>query len=111
MNLYDEINLAYVNGLADLVIACRANDVKITGVRSYLNGFIVYFEVEGGDAILHDGSYGRTAGQWETIGFPWDGMDVSVHSAENLAQLLAAVKIGADWRDVEAMWADIDDED
>ena len=102
MNLHEGINLTYVNGLADLVMACRANDVKITSVHNYINGYIVCFEIEGGDAILHDGSYGRDSGKWETIGFPWDGMDVSVHDADTLARLLAAVKNGEDWQAIEA---------
>lgn len=37
-------------------------------------------------------------GQWETIGFPWDYDDVSMHTAEELAQMLAKLNRGEnDW--------------
>lgn len=97
----EKINPVYVNGLIALVEACAENGVKITEIRNHMNGFIVLFDVEGGDAILHDGSYGRGIGEWETMGFPWDGIDVSVHDADTLAQLLAAVKNGEDWQEIE----------
>lgn len=101
MPLNEKINPVYVNGLIALVEACAENGVKITEIRYYMNGFRVLFDVEGGDAILHDGSYGRHSGEWETIGFPWDGDDVSVHDAATLARLLAALKNGEDWEAID----------
>ena len=88
----NDINLTYINALADLVAACKKYDVEITTVKYFMNGFLVLFEVEGGDAFIHDGAYGRMTGEWETIGFPWDYDDVSCHDAETLAQLLAQLK-------------------
>ena len=91
------INPIYVNGLVELVALCRAHNVEVTKVQFFQNGFRVEFEVDDGDAILHDGSYGRNDGTWETIGFPWDGDDVSCHDSDTLAKMLNALKTGEDW--------------
>lgn len=105
------IDGSYVASLVELVNACRAHDVNINTVQSYQNGWRVTFEDFNGDAICHDGSYGspycndyfnedkykndfNKTGSWETIGFPWDYDDVSVHTAEELAENLAALKHG-----------------
>lgn len=101
-----QIDGAYINALVDLVIECRKNKVKINTVQAYEGGWRVTFEQYNGDAICHDASYGspynsfpkknhyndwNISGFWETIGFPWDNNDVSVHSAEELAFYLRAL--------------------
>jgi hypothetical protein len=95
------INLNRVHALVDLINACEKNKVEIKKVIFYQNGFIVTFFGFDGDAILHDGSYGRDWGYWESIGMPWDHNDVSVHSPETLANLLGAVVRGEDWTKYE----------
>lgn len=106
------IDGAYVLALCELVDKCFIYGVKINTVQTYQNGWRVTFEDFDGDAICHDGSYGspcyygdmvdahqnnwskRTNYQWETIGYPWDNGDVSVHSASELAFYLAELKRG-----------------
>ena len=101
-----QIDAAYINALVDLINACREYSVELEAVQHYQNGWRVTFAGFKGDAICHDGSYGspnyaprfypeRTnqndwskTGPWETIGFPWDYGDVSVHDAEELAYYL-----------------------
>ena len=101
---------AYVNSLVELVNNCRVVGVKINTVQTFLNGWRVTFEDFEGDAICHDRSYGSpcspngafvnpdndwyASGMWETIGFPWDNDDVSVHTAFELADLLYELKEG-----------------
>ena len=109
-----QIDAAYVNSLVELVNACRKYDVKIDKVHAFQNGWQVTFEGFRGDAICHDHSYGSPcylgliddhvhannwdrSGSWETIDFPWDGCDVSVHSAEWLAQALRWLKDGYEY--------------
>lgn len=111
-----KIDAAYVNALTELVVACRAYGTKINEVNSYNNGWLVTFEGVRGDAICHDGSYGSPcymgsydptvyhndwseSGRWETIGMPWDGEDVSVHSAEWLALMIARLQAGATYNE------------
>lgn len=112
-NAFNPITIdgSYVASLVELVNACRAHGVNINTVQSYQNGWRVTFEDFKGDAICHDGSYGspyyhdyfnedkyendfNKTGLWETIDFPWDYDDVSVHTAEELAENLATLKRG-----------------
>jgi len=112
------IDAAYVNSLVDLVNACRENNVAIDKVAYYQHGWCVTFKGYNGDAICHSGSYGspchmglynpeierndwNSRGRWETIGFPWDCGDVSVHSAYALAAMIAALNRGEDWEQYE----------
>ena len=115
------IDAAYINSLVDLVNACRANNVEINKVCHFQNGWHVTFATHPhADAICHDGSYGSPcpfwlneenrynndwsyrSGLWETIGFPWDYDDVSTHTAEELAQYIAALNRGeTPWEDNE----------
>lgn len=90
--LYDELNVARVYALSELLDECNKCGITATNVRSYMNGFQVVFNVGQGDAILHDGSYGSAQLMWETYGFPWDDMDVTVHTAHELATLLGELK-------------------
>ena len=109
-----QIDAAYVNSLVDLVNICRELDVKIDKVYHYQHGWGVTFKGFKGDAICHSDSYGSpcpnglydpstenndwdNSGRWETMGFPWDGDDVSVHSASALAHMIAALRDGYDW--------------
>lgn len=115
MNNYTEfsakpVDAAYVNSLVDLVNACRHRHVKIDKVCHFQNGWHVTFVGHPhADAVCHDGSYGSPcymadylgkghdndwsrSGSWETIGFPWDYDDVSVHAAEELAFYLWALE-------------------
>ena len=117
-NLYpfhrNQIDAAYVNSLVELVTACRKWNVEIDKVFAYENGWQVTFFGQEGDAICHDGSYGSPcyggtynesvhtndwsrAGEWETMGFPWDGNDVSVHDAEWLAHEINLLQRGYVW--------------
>ena len=114
------VDAAYVNSLVELVNACRAQAVTINTVYAYQNGWCVTFEGYEGDAICHDGSYGspcpywrgdqhlndwNASGAWETIGFPWDGDDVSTHDAAELAFYIHCLDCGV------APWETDEDED
>ena len=114
-----QIDAAYINSLVDLINACRANSVDIDKVSHYQHGWSVTFKGHpNGDAICHSGSYGspcygglynpevekndwNDCGRWETIGFPWDRGDVSVHRAEVLARMIHALDCGVNWEDFE----------
>lgn len=106
------IDGAYVLALRELVNECLVNQVAINTVQTFQNGWRVTFEDFDGDAICHDGSYGSpcyggdmtdahkndwsqlVGYKWETIAFPWDNDDVTVHSAQELAFYLAELKRG-----------------
>lgn len=88
--------------LAELLTACEANNVNVKEIAFFQNGFQVLFENIKGDAILHDGSYGRSQCLWETYNFPWDVGDVSVLKAEVVAKRVSALQNGGDWEKVEA---------
>ena len=109
-----QIDAAYINSLVDLINACRKYSVKIDKIFAFQNGWQVIFDGFKGDAICHDHSYGSPCygggfdnslhtnewdrrGKWETIGFPWDHEDVSVHSAEWLAQALRWLEDGNEY--------------
>ena len=83
-----EIPMERVGALVELINECKENEVKIDKISVYQCGFLVEFGVPGEDAVCHESSYGHESGYWETIGFPWDNDDVSVHSAKELAKLL-----------------------
>lgn len=88
------LDLKRVESLHNLMRACETLLVHIRDIQLYMNGFRVTFEDWEGDAILHDWSYGHENYDWETINFPWDEDDVSVHSAKDLAFLLHTYKYG-----------------
>ena len=113
----DQIDAAYVNSLVDLISACRAANVEVDKVSHFQNGWYVTFKgFDGADAICHDSSHGSPCymagylkkghdndwsrtGEWETIGFPWDYGDVSVHSAQELAIYMSILKNGTNiWK-------------
>ena len=111
-----QIDAAYINSLVDLISACRKYEVKIDKVFAFQNGWQVIFKDFKGDAICHDHSYGSPCyggcfddslhtnkwdrrGKWETMGFPWDHEDVSVHSAEWLAQALRWLEDGNEYNE------------
>ena len=107
-----KIDAAYVNTLVDFINACRLHGTKLDEVRFFQNGWHVTFaDCSHADAICHDGSYGspcygaaidesahsndwEKSGNWETIGFPWDDGDVSVHDGEELAAMVSAYQRG-----------------
>lgn len=101
--LYELIELPNdrVNALIDLITLCREENVEIKCVLTMQHGFIVHFEGLPGDAALHDGTYGRYTGQWETYKMPWDYGDVSVHSSASVAKMLGALKRGEPWEKYE----------
>lgn len=119
----DQIDAAYINSLVNLVNACRVAGVEMDKVFHFQNGWLVTFKgFEGADAICHDGSYGSPcymagflqkghdndwtrSGDWETSGFPWDYDDMSVHSAQELALYISALKNGTN------IWEHNEDED
>ena len=89
-NSYPHINQVYINGLIELINACGKYHVGVDSIITFNNGYCVTFIGHNdADAILHDGSRGKTKGHWETMGFPWDKGDISVHSAEELSRLIA----------------------
>ena len=92
-----EILPGRLNALEELRHKCNDYGVAIDKIMFYQNGVVVTLEGFKGNAVLHDGSYGRTGNRWETIDFPWDHTDVSVHSSWQLALLLCALKHGDDW--------------
>lgn len=113
-----QIDAAYINSLVDLVNICRELDVKLDTVQAFQNGWRVTFVGFEGDAICHDASYGSPcyggilddtvhtndwsrSGLWETIDFPWDNDDVSVHDAETLVHMIAALRDDLDWKQYE----------
>lgn len=113
-----QIDAAYVNSLVDLVNACCKHNVEIDKVAYYQHGWSVTFKGYDGDAICHSESYGspcygglyrpeaedndwNNCGRWETIGFPQDDIDASVHSAETLALMISALNNGIDWQQFE----------
>lgn len=111
-----QIDAAYVNALVQLINACREYEVEIENVCFFQNGWHVTFRgFDGADAICHDHSYGSPCyfgkhhndwsnkdGEWETIGFPWDEDDVSVHTARELAFFIESLKNGlSPWNEDE----------
>ena len=92
------IDLVRANSLAELLTACKESNVEVKKILFFQNGFQVLFEGIEGDAILHDGSYGRSAGLWESYQMPWDFDDVSVHTAKTLVRLIKAELDGIDWK-------------
>ena len=117
----EQIDAAYINALVNLINACRQRGVELNTVSHYQNGWLVTFKGYSGDAICHDGSYGSpnynlecnsestnqndwsdNSGAWETIGFPWDGDDVSVHDVNELAYYLHCLNQNmAPWEAIE----------
>ena len=111
------IDAAYINSLVDLVNACRAEGVELDTVSHFQSGWHVTFKgFDGADAICHDHSHGSPnymnaflgnenpndwsrTGEWETIGFPWDDDDVSVHDATTLAHMLKRLSTGEEYCD------------
>lgn len=104
-----DIDLNRLHALNNLCNYCKKYGVGIKKVKCFMNGFQVLFDGFEGDAILHDGSYGRESCDWETLGFPWDGDDVSVHTVHQLASMLAALKRGEDWQKYTEYWQDYAD--
>jgi hypothetical protein len=118
-----QIDAAYINSLVELVNACRAQHVELDKVCTFQGGWHVTFKGhEGADAVCHNHSYGSPrygaffdkdmpendwsrSGAWETIGFPWDGDDVSVHDADELAFYLRCLDNGL------APWGESEEED
>lgn len=86
----------------------------IDKVFAFQNGWAVTFEGFKGDAICHDHSYGspcyggcfndsvhtndwNRCGRWETLGFPWDNGNVSVHESEWIANALGRLLCGEEY--------------
>lgn len=107
-----DIDLNRLHALISLCNYCEKYGVSIKKVKYFMNGFQVLFDGFEGDAILHDGSYGRESCDWETMGFSWDTWDgdcVSVHNTHQLASMLAALKRGEDWQKYAENWQDYAD--
>ena len=95
-----DLDVERTKSLSDLLFYCKLENVEINKVRLYKQGYLVEFKGVPGNAILHNGSYGKTSYLWETMEMPWDNKDVSVHSAEVLAHLLGALSRNEDWNKV-----------
>lgn len=93
-----EIELDRVLSLTKLLTACEKEGVEIAKVLYFQNGFQVLFKDIEGDAILHDHSYAKNWGYWETMGMPWDYGDVSTHDPEELASMLGKLRRG-EWKE------------
>lgn len=93
-----EIELDRVLSLTKLLTTCEKEGVEIAKVLYFQNGFQVLFKDIKGDAILHDHSYAKNWGYWETIGMPWDYGDVSTHDPEELASMLGKLRRG-EWEE------------
>lgn len=88
-----ELNINRFYSLVSLTCECARHGITISKIVTSHNGFCVMFQdFPNGDAILHDCSYGNNALLWETMGFPWDGNDVSTHTVAELATLLGELK-------------------
>ena len=88
-----DVHPLYARCLSTLVYLCEANNIGIQSITAYCHGFKVVFEGhEEGDAIIHDYSYCSAAGMWETMGFPWDYGDVSVHDTRELVALVKGLQ-------------------
>jgi len=81
-----EIPLDRVLALVNLINECDKAQIKISSVIYYNHGFSVTFEGLPGDAILHDGSRGKSMCMWETMEMPWDGADVTPLYCEELIE-------------------------
>lgn len=44
------------------------------------------------------------SGRWETIGFPWDKGDVSVHRAAHLAHMVSRLNRGEEYNESWEEW-------
>ena len=99
---HGQIDGAYINTLVNFVNWCNCYGVKINEVFNFANGYCITFKgIEHADIICHDGSLGspcrfgnhnndfNAVGQWESMGFPWDDDDVSIHDSEEIAWLIA----------------------
>lgn len=53
-----------------------------------LDGFQLRFPWHDGDVVCHGYSYGSPSGCVESLGFPWDNEDVSVHTPEEFTELI-----------------------
>lgn len=53
-----------------------ANNIKYTRKQCF-EGWQFYIHGTDGDIICHDSSYGSDNGLWESMGFIWDGNDVT----------------------------------
>ena len=114
------VDAAYINALTDFINSCRFYGTKIDTVQTYKHGWRITFEGFDGDAICHDSSYGTPCPEgwmdkhpndwytgfnanWETIGFPWDGDDVSVHDGDELARWVWILQTNGkkEWKDWE----------
>jgi hypothetical protein len=97
-----EIKMVYVVALSHLVTECEKNNVEIKSVKYFQHGFSVVFkDMPGGDAVIHDNSYARDWGYFETLGMPWDYDDVSTHDPETLAKLIRSYLDGKDWKELD----------
>lgn len=84
-----ELDINRFYSLAVLTSECARYGVALSHVETFENGFQVMFAgCPNCDAILHDYSYGNNKLLWESMGFPWDGNDVSTHTATELAALI-----------------------
>lgn len=88
--------------LSVLLTQLETEKVEIDKILFYQRGFMITFKDLPGDAVLHDGSYGRDFYMWETLGLPWDNDGVSVHEPKELARMLGALKRGEDWENLPA---------
>ena len=67
----------YFERIADLVLTLSDNGVPCN-VENLYDGYKVTFPWCCGDVIAHSGMLGRNGYTVESMGFPWDGEDVTV---------------------------------
>ena len=93
-----ECDVVFCVYLSDLLQECISEGVEIASIKAFQTGFSVMFKDVPGDAICHKNSYGHNFGLWETLDMPWSEQNRTVHTAEELAKMIAAAQNGRDWK-------------
>lgn len=77
----------YFERIADLVLALSDNGVPCH-VENLYDGYKVTFSWSCGDVIAHSGMLGNFGYNVESMGFPWDGDDVTVMDVQEAIDLI-----------------------
>jgi len=93
-SIMDSIPALFSLKAVEFMNACKENGVRIEKIITLFDGYKFVFCGTTGDAIIHSGSYGCWDGELESYGFSFDDGDVSVHTADELARLIAK-EVGA----------------
>ena len=81
--------IAYANNI--LKIAEKLDKAKIPyEIKPLWEGYALTFPWCHGDVVSHDWIYGAQQGAVESMGMPWDEMDVTVLSAKDMGDKILA---------------------